>query len=82
MKTKSRYLEIKGYTINEFRNKIVYELKERNMYKYGLKTRVSKYHLRLSYNEKKLIIPYRALEKGNIKNIIEFYIDDIKEMFE
>lgn len=78
MKIKSIYLENKGYTINEFRNKIIYELKNRHIY--GLTTRVSKYKLVLIYNENKLYIPYRTLERGSIKDIVDFYEEDIKDL--
>lgn len=79
MKTKSKYLELKGMTINEFRNNIIYELKNRRIY--GIKTRVSKYKLKLIYNDDCIYIPYRTLEtKTTFKDIIDFYIADIKDM--
>ncbi len=79
MKIKSTYLENKGYTINEFRNKIIEEIKSRKLY--GLSTKVSKYKLKLKYNDNFLMIPYRSLETRNIKEIVDFYEEDIKDLF-
>lgn len=79
MKIKSIYLESKGYTINEFRNKIIEEIKNRKLY--GLTTRVSKYKLKLKYNENYIMIPYRSLENKSIKEIVDFYEEDIKSLF-
>ena len=78
MKIKSTYLEGKGYTINEFRNKIIYELKDRHIY--GLTTRAYKFTLVLNYGESKIYIPYRTLERGSIKDIVDFYEEDIKDL--
>ena len=78
MKTKSRYLESKGITINEFRNKIMYELKDRRIY--GIRTHVYKYKLKLIGNNGYVLIPYRTLETRTFKEIIDFYINDIKEI--
>ena len=82
MKITSKYLELKDMTINEFRNKIIYELKSRKIY--GVKTRVSKYKLKLIGNDSKYIfIPYRTLEtKKTFKDIVDFYINDIKDILE
>ena len=81
MKITSRYLELKGMTINEFRNKIIYELKDRKIY--GIKTRVSKYKLKLIYNDNYIFIPYRTLEtKKTFKDIVDYYINDIKDILE
>ena len=79
MKIKSIYLENKGYTIDEFRNKIIEELENRKIYE--LSTRVSKFQLSLKYKNNKIVIPYRALEQGNIQQIIDFYEDDIRCLF-
>lgn len=79
MKIKSTYLEKKGYTINEFRNLIIQEIKERKIY--GIKTRINKFCLTLKYNDERLTIPYRTLENKNIKEIIDFYEEDIKDLF-
>lgn len=79
MKIKSVYLENKGYTINEFRNKIMEEVKNRKIY--GLSTHVYKFKLKLKYNDNYLMIPYRSLEKRNIKEIVDFYEEDIKDLF-
>lgn len=78
MKTKSRYLESKGITINEFRNRIIYELKDRHIY--NIKTKVSKYKLRLIGNNGYILIPYRTLETRTFKEIVDFYINDIMEI--
>ena len=82
MKITSKYLELKDTTINEFRNKIIYELKSRGIY--GIKTHVSKYKLKLIGNDNKYIfIPYRTLEtKKTFNDIIDFYINDIKDIKE
>ena len=78
MKIKSTYLEGKGYTINEFRNLIMQEAKNRGIY--GLSTRAYKFTLVLNYGENKIYIPYRALERGSIKDIVDFYEEDIKDL--
>lgn len=73
MKIKSNYLEKKGMSICEFRNKIVYELKNRKIY--NLKTHVYKYYLKVNDT----IINYRNLENKTIIEIVDFYLDDIIE---
>ena len=79
MKIKSVYLERKGYTINEFRNLIIQDIKSRGIY--GLTTRVTPYKLKLIYNGDSLMIPYRTLERGTIKEVVDFYEEDIKDLF-
>lgn len=80
MKTKSIYLENKGFTINEFRNLILQELKKRKIY--GLKTIARKFTLKLKYEDNFVMIPYRTLEmKKSIKEIVDYYEEDIKDLF-
>lgn len=73
MKITSAYLEKKGMTINEFKNKIIYELKNRGVY--GMKTHAYKFCITING----VHINYRNLENKTINEIVDFYIDDIKE---